>query len=213
MLSTQTDGIRDAITLVTPGPVCFDVEEVKDHLRVTWTEEDSLIRSITEAATSFIENYTSRALSESTWRYYLESFPTASDIQIPLGTLRSVTSIKYRSGGVQTTWGASAYHVDIYSDPGRVVLNHGYSWPSERLDAGQSVEIQFVAGWDKTTATTTVKGQIPSPIRQAAMLLAGHWYRHREAVTVGTTSSAIKSEKLGLAIDSLLSRYRLRWIG
>ena len=44
---------------------------------------------------------------------------------------------------------------------------------------------------------------LPAPVRQAALLLIGHWYENREAVTVG-----FRGKDLPMGVDRLLAPYR-----
>ncbi len=44
---------------------------------------------------------------------------------------------------------------------------------------------------------------LPAPVHQAALLLIGHWYENREAVTVG-----FGGRVLPMAVDRLIAPYR-----
>jgi len=82
--------------------------------------------------------------------------------------------------------------VDSVSQPGRLVLKSGQSWPSATLRPANAIVIRFVAGWASL-------GELPLRIKQAMLLLIGHWYENREATITGTISREIE-----FAVSSLL---------
>lgn len=187
-----------------------------------------------------------RALVTSTWKLTLECWCGAarcycgrfannlflaldfrpSYIELPLGNLQSA-AVTYRlSDGseqaftdfrLERTYTPAAPTAvppvtgDADSDAGigRLYLAYGKSWPSATLDVGEPISIAFTAGWDGAE-------NVPGDIKLAIMMLAAHWYRNREAVTMGTrTASAVGgsestpliSTPLALAVDSLCSPY------
>ncbi|MFH2075423.1 MAG: phage head-tail connector protein, partial [Pseudomonadota bacterium] len=67
---------------------------------------------------------------------------------LPFGALQSVTHVKYTdTDGTQTTRSTDEYNVDTDSDPGRIQLDYGYSWPSASLHPKNPIEVQFVCGY------------------------------------------------------------------
>lgn len=183
---------------LTSGPAIepLTTAEAKSHLRVDTSDDDTLIDSLILGARHFIENYTGRQLIQATWVLRRDGF--ANELYLPRGPLSSVSSIQYidQDGATQTLAG-SAYTVDAHSNPGRVVLAYGQTWPNVR-DQINNVTITFVAGYG--TAVTDV----PEPIRQAMRLLVAHFYETREPYIVGTSASPVP-----FAIESLLWQYKV----
>ena len=180
------------------------VSEAKSHCRVDITDDDTLIGTLITAARQHVENVLRRALFTQTWDLVLDEWPWASGwITVPLAPLASVTSVTYYdTAGTLYTLAAASYTVDTVSEPGRIVLNDGYTWPSTSLRPANPIYVRFVAGWSTT-------GAIPQAIKQAILLLIGHWYENREALA---TSGAIPKQ-LPLAVDALLAPYRVyRWV-
>lgn len=65
--------------------------------------EDDLLNAIITSARENVEDITRRALITQTWDYYLDDWPDADFIKLPLGKLQSITSIKYKdTDGVET---------------------------------------------------------------------------------------------------------------
>lgn len=187
------------ITPVSTEPITVD--EAKLHVRMTSSEtaEDTLLGSLITAAREYCENYTGRALATQTIEAYLDRFPCFYEIELPRAPVQSVSSVKYKdSAGTETTLPANTdYLVDVDRSVGRIVLPYGVSWPSFTPYPVNPVRIRFVAGY-------TEANLIPKTIKQAMLLLIGHWYANREAV--GTTKG-----EMDFAVKSLLSMHRIWW--
>jgi len=121
-------------------------------------------------------------------------------IYIPRPRLQSVTSISYTDTvGVSAEVPAGDYIVDSASEPGRVVLRSSASWPVAELQAAAGVVVRFVAGYGAA-------GDVPQSIKQAALLLVGHWYENRETIVVGTVQA-----RLEFTVAALVGPYRVWW--
>lgn len=163
-------------TLVTDSAVePVTVTEIRNHLRLTDTLEDSLIDALIVSARKVVEQITRRALINQTWRLYLDDFPHQAHIDLPFPPLASVSSVKYYDqDGVLQTLDASIYQTDNRSAPGKIVLTESGAWPSTELDKVNAVEVEFIAGYGASGAA------VPNPIRLAIIHLASHWFENRE---------------------------------
>lgn len=168
-------------------PVSLDA--AKSHLRVDFSQDDTLIVSLIETARDFVENVLGRSLINQSWEATLERFPYSPRIVLPIAPLQSVTSVAYYdSDGAAQTLSSGVYEVlkdDVI--PGCIELIPMQEWPStqERINA---VTVTFVAGYGATVTT------VPSAARQAMLLLIGHWYKNREA----TDTAVPKDIELGV---------------
>lgn len=134
------------------------------------TAEDTYITDLITVARIKAEEYLKRAIVTQTWNYYLSEFPCTEYIKIPLGQLQSITSLKYTDiDGTESTYNATKYITET-TDPGRLVLEDGETWPSDSLYPSNPIDIEFVAGY------TTV----PKPIKHAILLIIGELYERRE---------------------------------
>lgn len=187
-----------ALVLVTaPAVEPITLTEAKSHLRVDITDDDALITALIIAAREYCEGFQNRACITQTWDLWLDSFPSEDYIRIPLPPLQSVASVKYYgTDNAEYTMAAADYFVDNKSEPGRLVLAYGKSWPSVALRPANGVVVRFVAGYGGTAAN------VPQKVKQAMLLLIGHWYANREAVLTGSISKEIE-----FAVNSLL------WLG
>lgn len=170
--------------------------EAKLHLRgVDHSDEDNLITSLIKAARQWCEEYQNRAYITQTITWKLDRFPR--EFIVPRPKLQSVTSIKYiDADGSEQTLDSSYYNVDIYSEPARIALAYGQSWPLLRGDIN-SVEVIFVAGYGDAA------NDVPDKTKAAMKLLIAHLYEHREDV------STLRHENIPFGVKSLLSIDRI----
>ena len=167
--------------VIPPTEEPVTLAEIKDHLHISSTAEDSLLMLYAQMAREAVEGECWRALMPQTWDLYLPGLPAGGVIEIPRPPLQSVTSIKYTDDeGAVHTFAASNYRVDTASEPGRVVLAPDASWPSDTLDSSNPVVVRFVAGYADASA-------VPGMAKAAILLQIGEIYANREAVIVGST--------------------------
>lgn len=172
-----------SLTLVT-APVGDPVtlSEAKAHLRVTASDEDSLITSIITAARNIAETITRRALMTQTWDWKFGAFPD-SWLDVPLAPLVSVTSISYvDTAGTTQIWSSAKYSVidaGAMTATGRIVPAYGESWPSVR-GMPNDVTVRFITGYGGASS-------VPAEIKWAILLIIGELYARRESSLVGAT--------------------------
>ena len=206
-----------SLILVT-GPTVEPVStaEAKSHLRVDSSDDDTLIAALVTAARQHLDGrdgWLNRALVTQTWDLHLAAFPDATRgnpaaaIRVPLPPLQSVTSISYidAAGATQTLAGAGYTVSGVGAlGPGAIEPSYGNSWPATR-DVPEAVTVRFVAGYASGESPEDASA-VPQPVKQAILLLVGHWYANREAVNVGNIVS-----ELPMAVEALLAPYRVTW--
>ena len=189
------------LELLTP-PVIepVTVQEASRHCRVDEDIPDYfLIEGFITASRQSIEEYLRRQLLTATWKYSLDRFPNL--IKLPRPPAQSVTMIEYIDENEQLqTLDPSQYQVDVASEPARVMVAKGQSWPSTSFEVFNKVQITYVAGWTNPTL-------IPPPIRLGVSMLVGDLYEHREArLDMGSGLTAIEQNE---TYDRLLWFYRI----
>jgi uncharacterized phiE125 gp8 family phage protein len=178
------------IRTVAPTTDIVTLDEAKLHLRVDHPDDDTLITALLATATSRLDGYggiLQRALITQTWKVETDSF--ADPLRLPIGDLLSLTSVKYRDGSdVQQTLASSVY--GVYSDAigPFITLKYNQVWPVV-YDRRDAIEIIWTAGYGATAAS------VPAAIRQAALLMVGHWYEHRETVSDASLNEVPLSAK------------------
>ncbi|MES2789966.1 MAG: head-tail connector protein [Planctomycetota bacterium] len=182
--------------VVTPASgLILTTAEAKAQIVVEHSADDAYIDGLIAAAQRLIETKLSRQLLPATLRLHRDRFPCGSDRTIWLRRppVQSVESVKYvASDGTLTTLDPSAYIVDEFFTPPRIVRANGASWPAARVGP-QAVQVTFVAGYVNAAA-------VPATIKQAALLLIDHWYENRSAVAFGTIASDLPQ-----GVEALLS--------
>lgn len=174
--------------------LALELGVVKAHLRVDHTTEDALIEALIGTATEWVETFTARALLTQTWDALYDRAPAV--LLLPKSPVASVTHVKYiDTNGTQTTWSSAEYQVDIASEPARIVPAYGYTWPAVRPQM-HPWEVRYVCGYG-------APDDIPMGIRQAMLLIIGHWFEHRESV------ADFQVFGVPLASEHLLWRYRV----
>ena len=190
-LSVVTDSTGEPVTTT----------EVRDHVRGS-TADNFIMDTQSKAARIYCENFTHREFMLKKLRYSLDEWPR-SEIELPRPVNASSTSkaltVTYRAQGSTSfaTFASTNYLVDTESEPGRIVLKFGATWPSGALEAGQSVRVDF---WTGSTSSSAVA----QSLKQGILLLSGHWYENRESVVVGTISTTLQQ-----SLNALLSVHRL----
>ncbi len=188
------------VTAPTATPV--SLAEAKLHLRVDGTADDTLINALLAAAVTHLDGWAGTlgiCLEQQTWRQDFDGW--ARHLMLPLGPVISVSGVTVTSAaGADDTIAGANY--ELQTDAGGrsfVRFVDDYQPPSDQAET-RAFKVTFTAGHAQAAGPTST---VPEPIRQAMLLLIGHWYRNREAVDIGNTSS-----KLPLAVDALLDPYR-----
>lgn len=180
---------------VAPATTILSVAEAQDHLRVD-DDEDYITRLI-QAATDTIEGPygAGLALITQTWALTLDDLPR--HIRIPLSPTIAVTGITYvDAAGSTQTLSSSLYRVVTATSPATISALPNAVLPIPMFTPG-AVTVTFTCGYG--SASTNV----PADLRQAALLIIGHMYENREAVTETNTFTV-----LPMGVEAVLNRYR-----
>lgn len=198
------------LVLITPpitAPVTLD--EVKRQVRVhpSDTTYDVELQAYLDAAISFLDGkdgILQIALEPQTYRYTLDAFGGAvNPLALPIGPVISVGSVKYYTGGALTTVDAEAYGVRAMADHRSDVMPVG-QWPT--ADTGiNKVEVEFTAGFEGEMDSATYISAVPKSIRQAILLLVGHWWRNRSAVEIVSSGDLVD---VPLAFEALVQPFK-----
>ena len=165
------------------------VANLKAHLRVDHSDEDTLIQSLRDAAIAWIEDYCNTRLGDVTAVGYIDYFYSA---RFPVGPINSITSITYKdTAGSTQTLDASKYWYDIKTKSARITFD---SVPDLYDDTFNAVQINMNLGYPEA--------DVPEPILHAIRLLVGHLYENRQQVT------RTNVYELPLGIHALVSPYR-----
>lgn len=123
-------------------PVSLD--DAKEHLRVSHSDEDNYILSLTTVARKMVERELDETLHSATYDYYLYGFPSGN-IELPKPPLMGVTHVKYYDldNVLQTLYEDVDYFVTTLTDPGMIEVID--TWP-DTYERGAAVQIRYTAG-------------------------------------------------------------------
>ena len=204
---------------IVTGPAITPVSKIEalEYLRLDEGIDDIQVRSYIQAATTWAENYTNRFFITRTCQMMLdgarevdsplwEGMKTGpykvylSDyIELAAAPVLSVESVKYYSDNdTQSTWDASNYYVDIFSEPAKISLRSGGTYPTDLRNLN-GLEINFTAGYG------TNPFAIPEPIRVAILQYLTFLYENRGDDEVKANPPQI--------VKSLLDPYRILRFG
>lgn len=180
------------VTVITPPSAIVTWAQLKAHVRADTDDEQALGELYLGAATAHVDGpqgCLGRSFGAQTLEARFDEFDDETDeIVLPYGPIISpITSIKYLSDGVETTWSSAEYA--LLSD-GRIILADGYSWPTVD-EFSEAIRVRYQAGY------TTV----PSDVKAAILLMAAYLFQNREA-------SIEEAFSIG-AVRALLS---LKWV-
>ncbi len=196
---------RLVCTVPADGPA-VSLDEAKRHLRVFHEDDDTDIEGMVAAAQGAIEGPTGIGivLKPQTWRLSLDSFYEVQgshrnqprrhgEIVVPLGPVTALTSVTYRdANGVDQPITGVRY--DISESPMRIWPARDTAWPLVYCEPG-AVKVTFECGF----------AELPQDLRWAILLLVGHYYENREAITTDVKGLA----EIPLGVSSILERYRV----
>lgn len=160
-----------------------------------FTDDDTLIADLIDAAVESCQVYTQRSLITQTLTYRLDRFPTHMNQEpwwdgvrqgaitelygsydfLPLtrGPLQSVTSLStFDDSNAETTFSSDNYFADTQND--RIVLNDGQIWPVDLRD-WDAVKVVYVAGYGDDAS------DVPAPIRTGIKMHVAKMYETRTA--------------------------------
>lgn len=193
--------------LTAPAVEPVSTSDMKLHLRVDHSTDDSLIAALITGARDYVERHTRRALVNTTYRLTLDYFPDGP-IELPRQPASQIASggsyayamprIRYYDvdGNQQTlTYAAEDFELGLDSNPPMLHLTPMDTWPNTENGKANAVEVDFVAGHGAAAAN------VPPLLVQCIKLLVAHWYENRAAVQPGFGG------EVPLAVDSILKIY------
>ncbi len=166
------------LQVTPPSGTPVTLTEMKTHLRIDGSDEDTLVQSYIDAATSYLDGATGilgRCLLTQTWAVKLPSFPSA-DFKFPFPDVDgSAVVVKYYdSDDVEQNVAAAEYSVHEGAASAHLTFRSTYTIPSI-ADRDDAVSITFDAGYGAAS-------DVPAAIRNAIMIMVARAYQDREGV-------------------------------
>jgi uncharacterized phiE125 gp8 family phage protein len=158
------------VQITPPALEPLTLAELKAHLRIDTSDEDTLLASLLAAARQMIEQASGRRLLSQGWRLVLDAWPPGGLVHLPVSPVLAVTAIRvFAADGGATLLAPATWQLDTASDPARLNVPSPPA-PGRRL-AG--IEIDLTAGYG------TAANAVPEPLRHGVRLLAARFYEER----------------------------------
>ena len=171
--------------------------EVKAHLKVDTTADDTLIDNLILAATNSCQEYTNRFFIDTVLIQYGTTFADLKELY--KSPVSSVAHIKYYdTDNTIQTWNSDFYYLNKSIQPAQISLSLNESYPSI-ADREHAVQCQYTVGYGSAAS------DVPEAIKQAVLLTVGNWYNNRSSVVVGRIAT-----DLPLNVKWLLDTYKVQ---
>ncbi len=174
------------------------LEDAKDHLRVTHNMEDLYITSLVDAAYSIAETQTGRIFKPVEKTLVLDGLSHGREpIELPWTPIIELLSFEYiDADGMESELDTQKMLLDTRELYPKLYPQWNSLWPKS-INEPESVRVTVNAGM----ATT------PPDIRSALLLIIGHLYFNREAVTGSSTA------ELPMGVNYILGAHEIPRVG
>lgn len=180
-------------TEAQPAVEPVSLTDAKEHLRIDtdFTAQNDYVENLIVAARQYCEQLQHRRYITREITVVFDSF--CESLKLPLVPIGEIVSVKYYDqNNQQQTLDSGEYElVDGVIQPA-----YDKTFPSTRAYY-DSVEVVYECGYGEASS------DVPMYIKQAILLIIGHWYEHREDSTV------IKPESIPNGAISLLNMGRM----
>jgi len=153
-----------------PAAEPVSLTEMKEHLRITSSDEDSLITNLIVVAREHAEAWLSRCLITQDVSLWLNAWPQIH-VSLPVGPALTLSSIStFDADDAETAEDISAF----YLQPGLAprLFRKGTAWPSAGRVA-DGVKITYSVGFGPSAA------DVPPAIRHGILLMGAYMMRNR----------------------------------
>ena len=185
------------VQIAAPAEAPVSLGEAKAHLNVDHDDDDTLITSLVGAAVAHLDGHAGvlgRCLVNQQWRQDYRDWHWFH--RLPFPDVSAVT-VKYQDADNQEQTVSSALYELIEDARGALVsFRDVFTKPGLYDDMIAPVNITLTAGFGAAD-------DVPQALKQAILLLVGHWYENREAVNIGNITT-----ELPMAVNALISPFR-----
>jgi len=161
----------------TEGPAveAVSLKDVKDFLKITEVDDDSLLIGLIYANTTLIEQYLNRSLITQKWELSIDSYPWKDRIKLYNGPIQSIESVTtYDVNNVGVVFSSAKYRLSEKVQKPELVLGYSQIWPTTVTRPTEGVKILYTSGYGDDPDT------VPAVIQHALMLLIASDYENRE---------------------------------
>tara|TARA_R110000772_G_scaffold258052_1_gene375096 strand:+ start:330 stop:908 length:579 start_codon:yes stop_codon:yes gene_type:complete len=161
-----------------------EIRELKEHLRITFNDDDNYIVELEYAARRMVEEFTNLFLLRTTGEQYGNTF---NDLKIlfksPLFPDAENSRVSYYQNGGWIVLPTIEREIVRAMKPSRVYATADFSNPTTD-DVFQAWKIEYTVGFPDVA-------EVPQPIKQAIKIIVSDMYENRQSVIVGKIVSEI----------------------
>lgn len=190
-LNPNTHIQGDLVLSTNPTTQVVSVTDIKAHLRIDTSDEDSLLGVYIDAATEMAEHFCGRHFISHDYKLYFNNVTSRASLVYPDCALHATTPINWIDENGATQVSTDAY-IDAYSNPSIVYLNSDFTSTNLKENAAN------VFWFDFSTGFGTSADDIPEAIKQAIKLIVSDMYYFRED----------RKRKFPMASEILLQPYK-----
>jgi len=181
------------IQTVAPATPIVTLEEAKLFAIIDIDDDDTIIQTMIDTASNYVEQYTNRQMINATFELINDSF--IQDMVIPKGKIQSIVSVEYMDENeVYQTLPTTEYY--LYGEYDRYKI-HFNDIPSHKEDM-RAVKITFIAGYGTVD-------DVPAGIKSYIKIKVKDLYEYRDLIEDFNKFVMPKSH-----IDCLLNMYRIQ---
>jgi uncharacterized phiE125 gp8 family phage protein len=185
------------ITLVPPASEPITLDEAKAHCEIFTSDWDVMLQGMIKAATAAVETTTRRRLITQDVQFRRTGL--GGHVTLPVAPIQSVIEVVYQdTANVEQTLPDTEYRLRRDRQPNALVPAHLKVWPAVLSDV-DTVAITLRVGYGLAAA-------VPADIKVALLMLIGHYFANREAVT--TDGPGVE---MPMSVSSLLMPHVL-WV-
>jgi uncharacterized phiE125 gp8 family phage protein len=159
-----------------PSTQVVELAALKQHLRVEYADDATLITLIRDAAVAHLDGWSGilgRCLINQTWEQSFPGVPSDALLRLPFPDVSAATVTYVDEAGTAQTLSASLYRLGNDALGGFLMLDDAASWPATD-ERPAAVTVSFTAGYGATADA------VPASIRAAILLIAGSLWLNRE---------------------------------
>jgi uncharacterized phiE125 gp8 family phage protein len=151
------------------------------------TDRDQLLQDLIYAAVIASQNSTGRQYCPATYILYLDAYHDNDELEITLGPVASITSVKYYAPGEAnlTTVNSTKYQLDNAELTARLRFLESFTPDSDKLNV---IEIEFINGWSSEAG-------VPPDLKQAVILRATEAYLNPDNPTASKWLTAAENKE------------------
>lgn len=165
--------LKDYILITPAASFPVTLQEAKDYLKITGSDQDNEINQLIATATDIGEKITGRDFINKTYKGFLDCFPNGcTGIEIKKSRLQTITSFQYFLNNILANFNSSNYYTTQSNDYSTILLNSGSNYP-DADDRQQAVEVTFIAGYGNTA------NDVPDTIKKAILTHIAYLFENK----------------------------------